>query len=95
MTEWALPTPRQMEYDQLVRDMEGDERWHRIRPFVRGGYWRNFRVKYPESGEMYSRMMMVSRRLEEVSQADADPDLIGILKSDLPTGRSIMPSADR
>ena len=27
MTEWALPTPRQIEYDQLVHDMDGDDRW--------------------------------------------------------------------
>ena len=25
-----------------------------------GGFWRNFKVKYPESNQMYSRMMYVS-----------------------------------
>ncbi len=65
MTEWALPVRQQMVYEDLVREMRHDPRWERIRPFVRGGYWRNFRVKYPEVNEMYSRMMMVSRRLAE------------------------------
>ena len=37
--------------------------------FIRGGIWRNFRVKYPESNEMYARMMAVSRRVAELSEA--------------------------
>ena len=35
---------------------------------MRGGYWRNFKVKYPETNEMYARMQMVSRRLHELTQ---------------------------
>ncbi len=34
---------------------------------MRGGYWRNFKVKYPETNEMYARMQMVSRRLHELT----------------------------
>ena len=72
MTEWALPVERQLDYDDLVHDMQQDERWPRVRQFVRGGFWRNFKVKYPEANEMYSRMMMVSRRLAEVEQHAVD-----------------------
>lgn len=68
MTEWALPVERQHEYDDAVHALEHDERWPRIKRFVRGGFWRNFKVKYPESDEMYARMIMVSRRLEEVER---------------------------
>ena len=39
---------------------------------MRGGFWRNFKVKYPEANEMYSRMMMVSRRFAEVEQQEAN-----------------------
>ena len=35
---------------------------------LRGGFWRNFLVRYPESGEMHARMMMVSRQLEQLSK---------------------------
>jgi alpha-amylase len=87
MTEWALPTSRQIEYDGLVREMESDPRWQRIRPFVRGGYWRNFKAKYPESNEMYSRMMMVSRRLEEVSRNGGDAPLIDAARRELYRGQ--------
>ena len=69
MTEWALPTDRLKEFDQLKHRWEHEGRWHEVAPFVRGGYWRNFKVKYPETNEMYARMQMVSRRLHEVSQA--------------------------
>ena len=48
-----------------------DPRWAALRPFVRGGFWRNFKVKYPEADEMYCRMMMVSRRLQETLEAAA------------------------
>ncbi|MGA2033713.1 MAG: alpha-amylase/4-alpha-glucanotransferase domain-containing protein [Thermoguttaceae bacterium] len=66
MTEWALPTEQQVAYERLSHDMEHDARWPQLRRFVGGGFWRNFKVKYPEANEMYARMMMVSRRLQEV-----------------------------
>ncbi len=65
MTEWALPVGRQQVYEDLTHEMHHDSRWPSLRQFVRGGYWRNFKIKYPETDEMYSRMMMVSRRLED------------------------------
>lgn len=36
----------------------------RLHAFVSGGNWRNFKVKYPETNEMYCRMMAVSQRLK-------------------------------
>ena len=69
MTEWSLPTERLIEYENLVHLMHGQPHWDALRGFIRGGIWRNFRVKYPESNEMYSRMMGVSRRVAELSEA--------------------------
>ena len=71
MTEWALPVERQIEYLRIEREMRDDPRWASLRPFIRGGFWRNFRVKYPEADEMYCRMMGVSRRLQETLAAAA------------------------
>ena len=68
MTEWSLPVNQQLEYESAVGDLQHDERWPRIQPFVRGGFWRNFKVKYPEANEMYSRMMMVSGRIEQATR---------------------------
>src|SRR5262249_712113 len=64
MTEWVLPSEQLAEYAAVRRELEHDPRWPRIARFVRGGFWRNFRVKYPEANEMYARMMTISRRLQ-------------------------------
>jgi hypothetical protein len=71
MTEWALPAEQIVQYEQIAGQMRDDPRWNALRPRVRGGFWRNFKIKYPESDEMYSRMMAVSRRLQETIDAAA------------------------
>jgi alpha-amylase len=74
MTEWALPVPKQLALQHLVHEMEHDARWSQIQRFLRGGFWRNFKVRYPETQEMYARMLEVSRRV-----GDADASANGAL----------------
>jgi alpha-amylase len=76
MTEWVLPAEQLSEYVHVRRELEHDPRWPRIARFVRGGFWRNFKVKYPETNEMYARMMMVSRRLQSMVDEGAQGELI-------------------
>jgi len=76
MTEWVLPADQLAQYVQVRRELEHDERWPRIARFVRGGFWRNFRVKYPEANEMYTRMMMVSRKLQAALEAGAPREIV-------------------
>ena len=76
MTEWALPVQQQNDFDQMVHDLETDERWPRVQPFLRGGFWRNFKVKYPETNEMYARMMFVSSLVQQAEQEGCDPAAI-------------------
>jgi hypothetical protein len=83
MTEWALPTNQQIEYDHLVHDLQHDERYGRIKRFLQGGFWRNFKVKYPEANEMYARMMMASRRLAQVER-EAEESHAGRLPGAVP-----------
>lgn len=64
MTEWALPAEQLAEYDEIAHELKDHPAFARLRRFVRGGFWRNFKVKYPEADEMYARMMAVSRRLQ-------------------------------
>jgi alpha-amylase len=66
MTEWVLPVEQQLEYERIAHDMSQDLRWPAMRRFMRGGYWRNFKARYPEADEMYARMMAVSRRLGQL-----------------------------
>ncbi len=72
MTEWALPTERLKQFIHLKHHWEHDGRWQEVAPFVRGGYWRNFKVKYPETNEMYARMQMVSGRLHDLSSSPSN-----------------------
>src|SRR5215469_9164352 len=71
MTEWALPAEQLVEYERLKHELEHDPRWPPLSQFVKGGFWRNFKVKYPESDEMYTRMLMVSHKLEQAVEAVA------------------------
>ena len=87
MTEWALPTPKQLEYEHLSHEMEGDQRWERIKQFVRGGYWRNFKVKYDETNEMYARMMSVSSRLHQLRLDGQRGELLDAAQRELYRGQ--------
>lgn len=83
MTEWALPVAQQVEYDRVAHEMEHDPRWPVLRRFVRGGFWRNFKVKYPEANEMYSRMMCVSRRLAQVTDEGHGGEIVEQARTEL------------
>ena len=87
MTEWVLPTERLLEYEQLSSEMEQDPHWPQIKQFIRGGFWRNFKVKYPETDEMYSRMMMISSRLEEAFADGLDRELLEQARTELYRGQ--------
>lgn len=86
MTEWALPVEQQLEFENLEHEMEDDPRWPRVRRFVRGGFWRNFKAKYPETDEMYSRMMAVSRRIQE-SESQLDAETLAPIRQTLYRGQ--------
>ena len=83
MTEWALPTELQTNYEDLCHDFEHDGRWHELKRFVRGGYWRNFKIKYPESDDMYTRMLSVSERVSRLEAEGLDVNLLDAAKKEL------------
>lgn len=87
MTEWALPAEQQLEYERATRSLEHDHRWGSVRRFMRGGYWRNFKVKYPESDEMYARMMAVSRRLAQAENDGHRGELMEQARTELYRGQ--------
>ena len=73
MTEWALPTEAQAELHRLTHlQRDDDPDWQKLVRFTAGGFWRNFRVKYSESNEMYARSMEISARVAEL---DVDSSL--------------------
>ena len=83
MTEWVLPAERFVEFEQATKSFQGEASIDRLRPFIRaGGFWRNFKAKYPESDEMYARMLMISRRLESLSDS-CRKDVLASIRDDL------------
>lgn len=72
MTEWVLPAAQLVRYEEVVHEMEDDPRWPHLRPFIRGGFWRNYKVKYPEANEMYARMLGISRRLAVLPNSNGE-----------------------
>lgn len=74
MMEWALPAVASAELKKCLEESEGMASGERFRRFLRGGLWRNFLSKYPESNQMYRLMLAVSRRCQAASRnASADP----------------------
>jgi alpha-amylase len=60
MTEWALPTERTLALEDIIGHLKYEDRWESWRPFVRGGTWDNFLVKYEESNRMHKKMVFLS-----------------------------------
>jgi alpha-amylase len=87
MTEWVLPAQQQNDYIDARHGLEHDTRWPNIAPFVRGGFWRNFKVKYGEANEMYSRMMAVSTRLQAAIDEGIAGDAIDYARTELYRGQ--------
>lgn len=75
MTEWALPAHQLVDYDRLWHELDHQPDGARVKEYLKGGYWRNFKVKYPETNEMYARMMGISNHLERLCKAN--PDALG------------------
>ncbi len=68
MTEWALPSDRTQALEGIVERLKEEGRWEEWRPFVRGGVWDNFLVKYDEANRMHKKMIYLSSRLSRDSE---------------------------
>jgi alpha-amylase len=69
MGEWTLPPEGAIEYEHLLELLEktsGD----RAKQLLRGGIWRAFFTKYPESYHIHKRMRMISQTVHEAAVAD-------------------------
>jgi alpha-amylase len=59
LSQWALPAERSRRLAGLWEDSPED-----FRQFLRGGYFRNFFSKYPESNRLYRRMLRASAKVK-------------------------------
>lgn len=64
MDEWSLPTEAMMGYGKALQRLKEFEEGEEIRRFLKGGFWRNFFAKYPESNDLHKRVISLSKKIE-------------------------------
>jgi alpha-amylase len=64
MGEWALPAAAGRMLEEARRALRGLEGGEQVAGLLRGGFWRNFLVKYPEVGDLYWKMQRLSAAIE-------------------------------
>lgn len=71
MMEWALPPAVSEEFTRVSHALAAENRADVTR-FLRGGFWRNFLVKYDEANTMHKKMLRVHRKVHAgAGQPDA------------------------
>jgi hypothetical protein len=75
MNEWTLPVAAAATYDALVEREKREGRYELTKPFIRGGFWKNFLTRYPEANWMHKRMLALSARLAALPAAQQHPEL--------------------
>ncbi|HAW50044.1 TPA: hypothetical protein DCX16_03740 [bacterium] len=69
MMEWALPTNVQKKFKWATDELKNMGLYDAYRLFLKGGYFRNFLVKYEEANHMHKRMMWTSNLVRENKEA--------------------------
>ena len=63
MDEWSLPTEAMVEYGKVVDKLKGSPGGEQVRRFLKGGFWRNFFAKYPESNDLHKRVLHLREKI--------------------------------
>jgi len=63
MEEWVLPTQIRKNFKKIRKDLKEDDDKKETYQFLKGGFWRYFLVKYPESNNMHKKMLYVRNKL--------------------------------
>lgn len=79
MTEWALPPRKSYTFGNLLHQLEAEHR-DNILQFMRGGFWRNFLVRYHEVNNQHKKMLRVHKQVYEASVPE-ETGLVQLWKS--------------
>lgn len=79
MNEWTLPVPAAHHYADLVDQEKYADRYEQNKPYIRGGIWRNFFMRYPESNWMHKRMLSLSSRYHALPDSRKTADMLKAL----------------
>src|SRR5207245_1508424 len=72
LMEWALPAPAARALEERRAELDRTGRLAAFRPFLRGGFWDGFLLKYPEANHMHKRMLDVSARVAQAFPSGTD-----------------------
>ncbi|MCK4851806.1 MAG: DUF1926 domain-containing protein [Candidatus Omnitrophica bacterium] len=87
MLEWALPADSQEWYEDALEDLRSSGKEEFFKPFFRGGFWRNFLTKYPESNHMNKKMIYVSGKVQALREKGAGKEVLADAEKDLFRGQ--------
>jgi len=68
MMEWALPADAIQRYEEFEHKLKENHLFEDYKVFVRGGFWRNFLAKYPESNNLHKKSLRVSQKIQELKK---------------------------
>lgn len=74
MGQWALPPAAQAQWERARETLRAHGQAAEAELFVRGGFWRNFFARYPESHWMHMRALEGSRRCAAAREAMPEAD---------------------
>ncbi|WP_303852659.1 alpha-amylase/4-alpha-glucanotransferase domain-containing protein [Seleniivibrio woodruffii] len=69
MGEWSLFAERTNKMAEFVRETEKLHKDDTAKVFVKGGIWKNFLVKYPESNRIHKRTLKLSKDADRLKDA--------------------------
>jgi len=64
MGEWSLPPNLAKEYGDAINSKNSHEK-----TLLKGGYFKHFLIKYPESNDMHKKMLFITQRTNENAKA--------------------------
>lgn len=76
MLHWALPAELFLKYEEFEDKLRAVKLFDNYEEFVRGGYWRNFLVKYPESNNIHKKMIRLSERAHALEHRGVNVDRV-------------------
>jgi 4-alpha-glucanotransferase len=79
MNEWTLPANAANTYGDLMHEAKAQGRFEQHKAFLRGGMWKNFLSRYPESNWMHKRMLGLSARFHALPKLAQTTELRELL----------------
>ena len=92
MMEWALPSNTIDRYENFENRLKNNGMFDEFKVFVRGGFWRNFLAKYPESNNLHKKSLRVSQKVRNlIGQKKYDQNIVKKAQDHLWAGQTNCP----